>query len=220
MAKLSRRQKAINAINRDGIVLVFPIKNQDEPHSLWNELFPKEDMKWEWSDEADDKVPFLWSLMKELSSCGEVVYTKWYQNRATFISKKLFEYLVSYSHHFLRSELSKGAASILEELESNSPLSTKQIKALTDMRGKYFEAEYNRAMRELFHRFLIVGFGEVDDGAFPSSAMGATGLIYEDLWLNAKHLTESQTLEGINSFLNDDNKFKKFLIKSTRNYHR
>lgn len=220
MARLSRRQKAINAINKHGMILVFPIRNQQEPHSLWSELFPKESMRWEWSGDADEKVPYLWNLMKELSCCGEVVYSKWFQNRATFISKELFTLLISYSKHYLKAELSHGARDILEELESNSPLSTKQIKSLTGLQGKLFEGEYNRSMRELFHRFLIVGFGEVDDGAFPSSAIGATSLIYEELYLKAQAIPESQLLEKIHAIIGNDLKFKNFLNKSTLNYHK
>ena len=34
----------------------------------------------------------------------------------------------------------------------------------------------------LWSRLLIVG--EVDDGAFPSLAVGATELVFEDLWLS------------------------------------
>ena len=37
-------------------------------------------------------------------------------------------------------------------------------------------------MKKLFENGLIVGFGEVDDGAFPSLACGTTSLIFEELW--------------------------------------
>lgn len=37
-------------------------------------------------------------------------------------------------------------------------------------------------MKQLWARLLIVGFGEVDDGAFPSLAVAATELMFEDSW--------------------------------------
>ncbi len=37
-------------------------------------------------------------------------------------------------------------------------------------------------MKELWSRLLIMGVGEVDDGAFPSLNMSATRLRFEDLW--------------------------------------
>ncbi|MBS2027495.1 MAG: hypothetical protein JST54_06265 [Deltaproteobacteria bacterium] len=37
-------------------------------------------------------------------------------------------------------------------------------------------------MKALWTRLLIVGAGEVDDGAFPSLAIGSTALLFEDLW--------------------------------------
>jgi hypothetical protein len=71
-------------------------------------------------------------------------------------------------------------------LENNSPLSTRKLKELTDLQGRLHEAEYSRAMKDLFSRLLIVGFGEVDDGAFPSLAVGATELLYDELWRQAE----------------------------------
>lgn len=82
-------------------------------------------------------------------------------------------------------KLSPTARLILDTLEEDSPLSTKQLKMMTDLRGKDNEPIYNKSLKELFKRFLIVGYGEVDDGAFPSLAVAATKSIYEDLWLKA-----------------------------------
>jgi hypothetical protein len=46
-------------------------------------------------------------------------------------------------------------------------------------------------MKFLWTRLLIVGVGEVDDGAFPSLAVGATELVFEDLWLSRKNVSGS-----------------------------
>ena len=45
-------------------------------------------------------------------------------------------------------------------------------------------------MRPLWERMLIVGTGEVEEGGFPSLAVGATELIHEPLWLEAETRTE------------------------------
>ena len=71
---------------------------------------------------------------------------------------------------------------LLGLLEENSPQSTRSLRAEADLTGKPLEAVYARALKELWTRLLIVGTGEVDDGAFPSLAIGATKLLFEDLW--------------------------------------
>ncbi len=63
----------------------------------------------------------------------------------------------------LRRGLSGGAKIVMEVLENNSPISTKGLKRAADLQGRTHETEYNRAMKELFSRLLIVGFGEFED---------------------------------------------------------
>ena len=92
-AAMMNQKSAISKINKKGVLLVFPINNKPESvslPSLWSEFFPKTKMKWEWDEKGDNYVFELWSLMKHLSASGEVVYSKWYQGRATFFSKELF----------------------------------------------------------------------------------------------------------------------------------
>ena len=181
-------KRALDKINKNGVLLVFPIKNRKEPHSLWSALHPKKIMRWEWDDSGDNNVANMWSLMKRLSSCREVVYSKWYQGRATFFSRPLFSAMLCVSMRAPQQELSFIAQEILEVLENDSPLSTKELKKITELQGKLNEPQYSRAMKELFSRLLIVGYGEVDDGAFPSLAVGATKTLYEDLWLEAAEM--------------------------------
>lgn len=82
-------------------------------------------------------------------------------------------------------EISRPASSLLDLLLDNCPQSAKNLKKMARSEFGWPEAEYERAMRELWLRFLIVGFGEVDDGAFPSLNVCATQLIFEDLWRDA-----------------------------------
>jgi hypothetical protein len=92
-AKLDNRlhlRNAVSRIQKHGALLVFPINNRIEPHSLWAEFFPKTKMVWDWNEDADQRVSRMWQLMKQLSDCREVVYSKWYQGRATFFSPELF----------------------------------------------------------------------------------------------------------------------------------
>jgi hypothetical protein len=209
-----KQKTAVSKINSCGALLVFPINNNKEPGSLWSEFFPKSKMRWEWDSGGDDRVGELWSLMKKLSDSREVVYSKWYQGRATFFSREVFAALVRLSlHNFDEPQLSQTAKSLLEALESDSPLSTKQLKAITELRGKDNERFYNRGMKELFSKFIIVAFGEVDDGAFPSLAVGATRNLYEDLLNEARKMSEAKARKIIDQYLPQGNLFRKQLDK-------
>ena len=161
------------------MLLVFPMNNQKEPKSLWHEFYPRSVMRWEW-DDGDDRVMKMWFDMKKLSKDKRVVYSKWYQGRATFFSREVFSALRSYINP-QREKLSRQAKELLEILESDSPLSTKQLKKMTDLQGKDNERIYQKAIKSLFEQMWIVGFGEVDDGSFPSLAVGAATLLYEEL---------------------------------------
>jgi hypothetical protein len=115
---MSSEKKALEAINKNRILLVYPIKNQKEPASLWSVLYPRSEMVWEWDAGADGRVSSLWILREELSRSGKVIYAKWYQNRATFFSHEAFVNMAA----FLRSSavLSADSGNILEALEMDS----------------------------------------------------------------------------------------------------
>lgn len=230
------KTSAIARINLRGVLLVFPVNNHKEPRSLWSEFYPRSRMKWEWNTDGDNRVGDLWMLMKKLSDCQKVVYSKWYQGRATFFSRKVFVAMLSLlmkaaetragvksgagfkipterggklRNPVLAWGLSPAAQEILSVLEDNSPLSTKQLKKAVGMQGKVFEAQYARATKELFNRMLVVAFGEVDDGAFPSLAIGATQLLYEDLWQEAKRLSMAEAQAMLDHVLPAGSLFRK-----------
>lgn len=208
-------KSAVAKINNRGALLVFPINNKKEPASLWSEFYPKSKMHWSWDEDGDDRVVDLWVLMKKLSDSREVVYSKWYQGRATFFSREVFTALLGLSlHHFDEPNLSTTAKTLLEALESDSPLSTKQLKEITDLRGKDNERFYNRGMKELFTKLLIVAFGEVEDGAFPSLAVGATKHLYEDLLNEAREMTEAESIKILNQYLPENYLFRKQFEKN------
>lgn len=188
MSRKPSQATAIQKIDAAGALLVFPLNNRPEPRSLWSEFFPRTKMRWEWDESGDNRVGDMWGLMKRLSECREVVYSKWFQGRATFFSRELFVALASVQHAAKPplEGLSGPAKLLYETLEMDSPLSTKQLKKFTELQGRDNEPAYSKGIKELFSRFLIVGCGEVDDGAFPSLAVGATRLIYEDLWVEAE----------------------------------
>jgi len=208
-------KKAIDIINKKGILLVFPINNRKEPDSLWSQFYPRSKMDWSWDEDGDDRVAKMWSLMKRLSDCREVVYSKWYQGRATFFSKKLFTALLCLrkSELELNSKLSRTALQILEILESDSPLSTKQLKKMAELQGRDNEKFYLRAMKALFKDFHIVAYGEVDDGAFPSLATGSTKNLYEDLWIDAQRMDSAEAMKVIDQFMPHGQLFRKYLDK-------
>lgn len=206
-------QKAVEYINKQGCLIVFPVNNNKEPLSLWSQFFPKSKMRWEWNEDSDDRIGQLWMLMKSLSAQDDVVYSKWFKGRATFFSRELFVALLKSMEtpHLQTQEMPRKAASILETLQSNSPMSTRDIKKEHGLQGKDNEAEFNRCMKYLFSRLLIVGRGEVEDGAFPSLAVGATSLIFEDLWLSSKKISIKNAHEAISHFMPEKSLTLKFL---------
>lgn len=176
--------KAKNAIERVGIALVYPLPNRPDIPSLWSELYPTAKMNWAWDADADPRVAEVWHLRTDLAHSHEVAYAKWFRGRATFFSLPVFTALLG---RITRrgdpfAELPSAAKEILDLLRDRSPLSTKQVRAGTDMRGKANEAMFTHAMKALWTKLLIVGTGEVPDGAFPSLAFGATELLFEDEW--------------------------------------
>ncbi|MCC2678591.1 MAG: hypothetical protein K0R29_1167 [Pseudobdellovibrio sp.] len=208
-------KSAVSKIEKNGVLLVFPINNKPQPHSLWSEFYPKKKMNWDWDESGDNRVFDMWSLMKRLSEGGEVVYSKWYQGRATFFSKKLFTALIrlSISQFSNPTGISRPAREILEVLEQDSPLSTKKLKQICELQGKDNARIYDRAMKELFSNFLIVGYGEVDDGAFPSLAIGATKTIFEELYLAAETMSEEQARSLLNEYMPEESLFRKYYEK-------
>lgn len=205
------KKKALSIINKKHILLVFPIQNQKEPDSLWNELYPRIKMRWEWDADGDHRVSDLWILREELSRSNKVVYTKWYQNRATFFSQEAFINMLAY----LRTEkpLPPESREILEALEMDSPLSTKQIKEVSGLQGRMLEATYNRSMKALWQRLLIVAFGEVEDSSFPSLAVGASQNLFEELYLKSQDVSSEDAKLFLETHLGDKNKFWMFAQK-------
>ena len=173
--------KAVAAIKKLGACLVYPLNNSREIANLWHAYFPRSRMSWDWDENSDNRVAYLWHLRATLSQRKDIAYTKLYQNRATFCSLPVFE-----AFHAMMNlddpkcaRLSPYARKALELLLDNSPQSSKALRKELDLGGKLFESTWQKAMRELWHRGLIVGCGEVDDGAFPSLAIGASELIHE-----------------------------------------
>lgn len=205
------RPKAIQSINRKGGLLVYPVKNSKEPASIWSELFPRTPMTWSWDEYADNKVGLVWSLKEELSRSREVVYGKWFKGRATFFSFEVFVHLRA----FLRRERPKRMESrqMLETLLLDSPLSTKVLKAELGLQGKIFEGVFNKALRENYEHLDIVTFGEVEDSAFPSAAIGATELLFEDLHLQSLKISTAQAEAYLRKTWPEEHPFLKYAFK-------
>ncbi len=197
-----KAKDAIKHINKEGILLVYPIHNKIEPKSLWSEFYPKSKMKWEWDTGGDDRVASLWHLREELSRSDKVLYVKWYQGRATFFSKEIFTAMLRLLNQEAKF-FSEDARRILEVLELNSPSSTKELKKICEMSGKANERRFEKALKELWQRLQIVGYGEKDDGAFPSLCVGATKVIFENVWNEAVGLSEKDAWKRLAQFAND-----------------
>ena len=68
-------------------------------------------------------------------------------------------------------------------------------------------------MKDLFTRFLIVGFGEVDDGAFPSLSVGASELLFDDLWREADEMQPSAARSVIDRLMPQTSAFRRYFDK-------
>lgn len=208
MSKL--RDKAIQSINEKGILLVYPIDNRPAPASIWGELYPRTKMRWEWDSEGDAKVASLWHLREELSRSRQVVYSKWYQGRATFFSRPLFTAIYCLSRKWQSKKWTRESSEILEALKLDSPLSTRQIKEAVGLQGKLLESTYEKAMKPLWQHFDIVGYGEIEDSSFPSLAVGATTTLFEDLVQKAEELSEKNALKTFHHFFPEESHWFKF----------
>lgn len=203
-------KRAVDAVDLNHWLLVFPIPKKKEPKSLWHCLHPKSVMRWEWSESGDDKVVRLWHLRRRLAESHRVVYSKWYRGRATLFSEDLFKKLWVYFESD-RARIQGEGREIVELLEMESPLSTKQIKRGADLVGKDNEKRYTASMKELWRTFAIVGVGEIDDGAFPSLAHAATAVIFEEL---CREASREQTFESARRWLDEnitDKTFRRML---------
>lgn len=202
---------AVKRVDSLGACLVFPQDNRSEPMSLWKAFYPRSVMRWDWDQGGDTRVHDLWFLREEMSRSGEIIYCKWYKGRATLFSKELFTNLISalHSHELEKRLQQKSARTLYDILEDNSPLSTKELKRETDLVGKVFEGEFQRGMKELWSRGLIVAFGERDDGAFPSLLVGASKLLFEDLWREAQSLDPAEAWSFLEQKLAPSNPFFK-----------
>jgi len=207
-----KQTDAIKAIERHGILLVYPIKNAKDPLSLWSALYPRSEMRWAWDEGSDSRVASLWHLREQLSRSKKVVYAKWYQGRATFFSREIFVALRAYFiHHPLK--LNREARELLSLLQESSPQSTKQLKKQTGLVGRALESTYERGLKELWRQLLIVGFGEIDEGAFPSLAVGASSLLFEDLEEEARALPIEDAEAKLGELFMRNPKFGKFFAR-------
>ena len=131
-------KSAIEAIDKHGALLVFPIDNRKEPLSIWSCFYPRSEMRWEWDEEGDNRVAGLWHLRADLSTTKKVIYVKWYQGRATYLSRPLFMAMLRALNPEPEVEraLSPLARKILSILDSESPLSTKELKRIAELKAR------------------------------------------------------------------------------------
>lgn len=206
-------KKAVAAINSHHIQLVYPIKNAQEPASLWRSLHPRSFMKWDWSEDADQRVVDIWHLKDELCFGQDVVYAKWFRGRATFFSKEIFVPVLRLLETTQVDEIYRNthANDIYEELLDRSPQTPKLVGQAVDLSGSQSRSDYEKGVKLLWEQLLIVGTGEVDEGQFPALAMGATKHIFEDLWDEARSMDPLDASERCRTLLPADSSFYKFL---------
>lgn len=209
--------RATSVIDRLGICLVYPIDNKPEPPSLWSALYPKSKMEWSWDSDADPRVAEVWHLREALARSSDVVYAKWFRGRATFFSIPVFHAILGRLDEAGDSfaGLPHESIELLERLREMSPRSTKELRAEAGLRGKQFESIFTHAMKALWTRLLVVGTGEVPDGAFPSLAVAATEMMFEDVW-NARSSVPAAARKQLDATLARSPAFAKELTRSVK----
>ncbi|MEA2753371.1 MAG: hypothetical protein QOI41_7514, partial [Myxococcales bacterium] len=142
---------------------------------------------------------------------------KWYRGRATFFSLPVFHALLGRLTEAgdVFAGLPHESIEILERLRELSPRSTKDLRAEVGLRGKPFESLFNHAMKALWTRLLVVGTGEIPDGAFPSLAVAATEMVFEDTW-NARAHVPADARAKLDEALKRSPKFAKELSNSAK----
>jgi len=208
-------ERAVRLVDRAGILLVYPLANRSEPPSLWQELYQTSTMSWSWDGDADPRVADVWHMREKLARSGKVAYAKWFRGRATLFSLPVFHAMLgrlAAAGDPLRG-LSPEATSLLESLRERSPLSTKELRAATELQGRVHERAFTSAMKDLWTRLAVVGVGEVQDGAFPSLAVAATELAFEDLW-TARHAVPRRAGSALDEALARSKSFAKEMAKS------
>lgn len=225
MAKTLNQANVLKVLKGRGALLVFPIKNKKKPESIWSVFFPRSQMKWEWDESGDGRVVRLWHLRAELAESQRLVYSKWYQGRATVFAKDILPALLRLmndSHDQFDLEnltaLSPRAVEMLRVLNENSPQSTKELKEVLNLKGSSHSAEYERTLKELFARFLIVGVGEIEDGAFPSLAIASTKLFFDSEWETAHRLSFQQAYELVEEAIGDNSPFFTQILRYQKKY--
>jgi hypothetical protein len=163
-------------------------------------------MYWAWDETADHRVVGLWHLRERLARSRKVVYAKWFRGRAVFFSREFFVSMLAAVAAW-NVVPSFEAREILGLLEESSPQSTKAVRRDAGLRGKQGERVWQRSLNELWATLLIVGTGEVDDGAFPSLEIGATRLVFEDLWDAAAAMRRDEALARVTEGLSPEPSF-------------
>lgn len=212
--KTSKRQKIIKAIEDNGCLLVYPLDNRKEPKSIWSCLYPRTAMRWEWDESGDNRVGELWVLRTQLSESRDVVYAKWYRNRATFFSKEVFVNLVAYLGSSQgQVSLTRDSQEALDLLLTDSPQSTPTLKENLGLRGRFLEGQYNRTLKPLWNYLFLVGFGETEDSSFPSLNIGASASLFEELWVESRALPAEEAEAFLRQKLGEGNLFFKYARK-------
>jgi len=167
-------------------------------------------MRWVWDDNADNRIVQLWHLREKLSASGKVVYVKFFQNRATFLSLKIFPSLLRCLNDGY--QLPRQAQQLLQLLLEDSPQTTKSLKKTTKREWGWQNKDFEGNLKILWQRLLIVGVGEVDDGAFPSLNIAATEHHFELLWQSSQSMTAEESDKILEKWAPKDSLLRKQVV--------
>lgn len=207
----------LQSINKAGVLLIFPIQNKDEPDSVWAHTYPRSKMIWDWTRDTDPKVDRIRAVLWDLVDEEKIILTKWYRDKPTIFSEDSFLYMLAYLRSAKKFQM-RETKKVLDTLEIDSPQATQELKEACGLRGSHFKSDYNQAMRELWHRLLIVEHGEVKISHLPSTTIGSTEKTFGDIWERSLSINKKDAEKFLISKLNPENIFFKFAVNCNQKY--
>lgn len=161
--------QALDFINEVGFCFAFSAKNSELP-CLWHAACGERSPVMPKHTHHDPYISLVWRAKDELPAKQSVYYGKVIKKRPAFISLAYFPYFYAqfgsrqntdaYLVDFMRGELSSPARKIMDALQENSPLITRDLKLASGMSRPDQRYIFDQAMAELQMKMYILKIAE------------------------------------------------------------
>ena len=102
---------------------------------------------------------------------------------------------------------------ILEAVDVDSPLSTRQVKEACELQGRLNEPQFNKTTKYLWQNLCLIAFGEINDSSFPSLGYASPKILFEDLWVESQKISVAEAEKEIFRLLKSQPEVLKWLGK-------